>query len=169
MNAHITTPQLYRVPKYLTPFWASRNGDGVFNNGRVYLQLIEIVYPCTVDAVVIYTAGVIAGNIRVGLYNAASSNTVAGGTLVASSGSTSLGGSTYSAVTIPFTASATLTTGQYWIAIAVSSGTDEFLWMSQGNISGLSCYYSQVYGSLQTTCPATTNTDFNFVLRLRTA
>jgi len=168
MNASRTTPNLYKVQKYLTPFWASRNGDGVFNNGRVYLQMIEIVMPCTVDAIVIYTAGVIAGNVRIGLYNAASSDTVTGGTLLASSGSVSLGGATYSAVTVPFTSSVSLTTGQYWLAVAVSSATDEFLWMSQGNLTGVSCYYAQAYAALQATCPAITATDYNFILRLRT-
>lgn len=169
MNASRTTPNLYKVQKYLTPFWASRNGDGTFNNGRVYLQMIEIVMPCTVDAIIIYTAGVAAGNVTVGIYRGAASDTVAGGTLLATSASTSFAGATYSAVTLPFTSSVTLTTGQYWLAVCISSATDELLWMAQGNITGVSCYYAQVYGALQANCPAITATDYNFILRLRTA
>ncbi len=104
-------------------------------------QAVYVATPCTVTGVR-YVCGTSTGNIDVGLYDA-------GGTRLASAGSTASPGT--GRRTINFSASASISPGFYWLAI-VSNSTASFARSSADGIGG--------YQTFATSFPLPTSVTF---------
>ena len=170
MTTRITTPPTNkRTPHYLFPINRFPAADATILNTRVYLQLIELEFPTTIDAVVFNNGATAAGNIRVGIYSAGASDTPAGGTLQRESASTAIG-AVFSCQIISLSSSVTLAAGQYWIALCCSNATTTPV--RNGNYAwpaGTVCTFDQAFGALPTTCPAITDSSTSLLNWVRTA
>lgn len=131
--------------------------SSTYTAGRCMCTPFQITAPTTVDAIAFYINSDATGNITVGIYSQVTADTPAGGTLLASSASTALAGTSQGQV-VSLSASVDLQPGIYWAVIELSSALANLSRNSTNFlIPGIVKYFDQAYGALPSTCPAVTN------------
>jgi hypothetical protein len=141
--------------------------------GRVLLELIEVPYACTVDAIVVTMGTVQSGNLCCAIYGPVSltTDTCAGAALVVQSASVAVGAAQTPQV-VPI-ASTALAAGKYYLALQFDNVTARYSRQANGmQVTGWAQYYDRAggYGTFTAPCPTVSDTGGNVPgIRLRVA
>ncbi len=153
------------ITRFIKPHhWSIPSTSATYVAGTVYLQMVEVLFDCYVDAVTITNAATISGNLIVGLYGpvAFTTDTPAGAPVVVQSVSTAHAGASTGQI-ITFTETF-LTKGKYYIAFELDNATATvFRQLNILDVAGWSATYVRAggYGALTDPCPAVTTTGSN--------
>lgn len=156
---NLTTPPVLNSFRWIPTTYTMVNttNSGTYTAGRCMCTPFQVLVPTVVDALAFYINSDATGNVTVGIYSQVTNDTPAGGTLLASSASTALAGTSQGQV-LSLSSSVTLAPGTYWAVIELSSALANLSRNSTNFlIPGVVKYFDQAYGALPTTCPAVTN------------